>query len=354
MALLLATVMVLTLMPATSYGATNVCEISGTGYPTLESAFAAGTSGQTVTILQDITSYEPILLNGKEITLDLSGYTLTVDTSIVPNSTALTVSGGGKLLLAAGAGEFHLKGWSCGVKADGSGSTAEVTSAQTYSWTDPNSIAVHAINQGEIYVAGSAIGSACGALAESGGQIAVVGNVTGGPVGARAAGGSRVTVTGDVSAGTKGIEATGQDSMVIAQNVSATDTTGLTYGAYVEDKAKALIWGICSEESQDGIGVFVNSQGEVTVEDAISPKGTYININGQTKDGTILDRTEPTTKEGYHTYSRQTVPTVWFGSKPVYRIMSALSKGAKLIPRLQMHWQRLRWEKPKPSAFLRT
>jgi len=291
-----------TLLPVTSYAAGNVCEINGTGYSTLESAVAAATSGQAITILQDITSHEPMVLNGKEITLDLSGYTVTLDTTFSSNSTALTVSNGGKLNLAAGAGEFHVAGRTCGVKADGAGSVAEVTSAETYSWIQPGSIAVHAVNQGEIYAAGNIAGDAYGALAESGGRIAVGGNVDGQEVGACAMSGSRVTVTGDVAGGTKGIYATGQDSMVIAENVSASIATGLTYGAYVDNKAKALIWGICSEESQDGIAVFVNTRGEVTVEDAISPKGTYIKINGTTKDGTI-DRTLPTTKDGYHTYS---------------------------------------------------
>ncbi|MDD3349387.1 MAG: S-layer homology domain-containing protein [Eubacteriales bacterium] len=303
LAVVLCIAMSITFLPTASYAAENVCEINGTGYATLESAVAAATSGQAIMILQSVTSYEPMVLNGKEITLDLSGYTVTLDTTFSSNSTALTVSNGGKLNLAPGAGELHVKGWSCGVNVDGAGSVAEVTSAETYSWIEPNSIGVHAVNQGEIYAAANVSGVAYGALAESGGQIAVGGNVDGQVVGACAMNGSRVTVTGDVVGGTKGIYSTGQNSMIIAENVSASVATGLTYGADVENMAKALIWGICSEESQDGIAVFVNSQGEVTVEDAISPQGTYIKINGTTKDGTIMDRTEPTTKEGYHTYS---------------------------------------------------
>jgi len=178
------------------------------------------------------------------------------------------------------------------------GSSAKVTSAETYWYIEPNSIAVHATNQGEIFVAGNVTGVAYAALAENGGKISVGGNADGSVIGPCAKNGGIITVTGDVAAGTRGIYATGQDSMITVRHISA-----VTYGAYVEDKAKALILGICSQESQDGIGVFVNSRGEVTVEDAINEKGTYAKINGETKNGTLLDRTEPTTKEGYHTYS---------------------------------------------------
>jgi len=88
----------------------SVCRINETEYPTLRAAVVAATSGQTITVLKDITSYDPLFFRGKEIVLDLSGYTVTVDSTLVGYSTAITVSNGGKLSLSQGSGALHAKG----------------------------------------------------------------------------------------------------------------------------------------------------------------------------------------------------------------------------------------------------
>jgi uncharacterized repeat protein (TIGR02543 family) len=287
-----------------------VCEINGIGYTTLEEALAVVVSGETITILEDITYRNPIILNGKDITLNLAGHTVTVDTILTMYSTALTVSSGGKLRLFDDSGAFNILGSAYGVVVDGAGSMAQVTNAEGAGhYFDENSIGVYVTNQGSLNVSGNVSGSKYGALATEAGEIIIGGNVQATSpnsyesFGAGAKTGGTITIAGDVVSAKRGIYATDLNSRIFVQNVHVLGDEA--YGIQVESMAQAFIGGNCVVDSLTGTGIFVSSHGEATIDGAIDTRGAYIRIETEIKDSNIIYRTIPTTKDGYHTYSTE-------------------------------------------------
>lgn len=80
--------------------ATCVAQVGGTQYATLEAAIGAATDGATVSLLGNVTLNNTTLtVEGKTITIDVGGFTLTVATDgdgIVVNNATLTLTGTGK------------------------------------------------------------------------------------------------------------------------------------------------------------------------------------------------------------------------------------------------------------------
>jgi hypothetical protein len=294
----------------------KVCEINGILYATFDAAVAEASNGDIIAILKDFENNNPITVSGKEITLNLSGHTVTVNTKLNAYSTALTVINGGKLNLSEGAGVFNVIGHSYGVWVEGTASTAMVTNAYGAE-ADKNvdSTGAYATAGGTLTVTGNAIGSRWGALASEAGKITIGGDAEAtaphpyDSFGAQAMSGSVITITGDAISTDRGIYASGQGSEITVCNVRSTGTDR-GYGAQVESKAKVFIKGNCTVNSGSGTGIFVSSQGEVTVDGTITVKETYIKIYSDIKDGSPESRTTPTTKTGYYTYST-TNGTVW-------------------------------------------
>lgn len=89
-----------------------VAEVNGYLYDTLEAAFAAAESGDTVTLLKDTEVSDPITINqGETLTLDMQGYTVTVSpdfsTRLFTNYGDLTIKGNGTVdVTAAGANGY--------------------------------------------------------------------------------------------------------------------------------------------------------------------------------------------------------------------------------------------------------
>lgn len=74
-----------------------VAKVGGNEYATLEAAIAAASAGDTVTLLSDVTLTDTLTIT-KNVTLDLSGKTLTVQTGgdgIVVNNAELTLANSG-------------------------------------------------------------------------------------------------------------------------------------------------------------------------------------------------------------------------------------------------------------------
>ncbi|MDD2372831.1 MAG: hypothetical protein PHR04_04565 [Syntrophomonadaceae bacterium] len=80
----------------------DVCEINGTGYPTLDAALTVVQSGETIKLLQNIvytknSENSVIRIDGKNITFDLNGHTLNINNSMytgVTQANQVGISGG--------------------------------------------------------------------------------------------------------------------------------------------------------------------------------------------------------------------------------------------------------------------
>jgi uncharacterized repeat protein (TIGR02543 family) len=163
-----------------------LCKVGEVGYDTLDGALEAVMYGGTIQLLGNIDYDGGLFIDGAEITFDLNGYTLNVNSSTysVPG-VGLEVKNGGNVFLI-GSGQFNVRqisdGTCYGVKVSDA-STAMVTNIQVTLLDD---------------------GSAFGAYADgTGSSIHVLGNVhvTGeGGCGARTLGRGRITVDGTIAA----------------------------------------------------------------------------------------------------------------------------------------------------------
>jgi hypothetical protein len=323
-----------TVFPASEGEATAVCEISttptATQYTSLDDALAVVEDGQTITLLQNINHNtddpaDVITIDGKTVFFNLAGYTLNVGSSSANN--ALVVKNGGKLELFGDSGELNVTANGNAVQVEGISSSAVVTSA-----TSVNECAVYAKYGGEITVRGDAEGKTCGAYAVN--AVGAFSKITVGrdakstgdySAAAQVSYGGEVTVnrnaiaTGSDSTGVSAAQdhskvhvkgkAQGEKHGVMA-NLSAEviidgDVIGTAYGVEARTKSKVTVKG--DVLASGGIGVFVmsnaqNTPTEVTVDGAITGRDAeYIKLDGAPK--TPADRTIPSTKIGYHTYS---------------------------------------------------
>ena len=134
---------------------TYVAKVGGNEYATLEAAITAASAGDTVTLLSDVTLTETLTIN-KNLTLDVNGKTLTVQTSsdgIVVNNAELTLANSGST------GKYI---FDCSA-SNGDGVYVYNTNANTISKLNVNSdVEIHANNS---------VNSAIHAYAEQGAAV---------------------------------------------------------------------------------------------------------------------------------------------------------------------------------------
>ncbi|MEL7566705.1 MAG: immunoglobulin-like domain-containing protein, partial [Dehalobacterium sp.] len=261
----------------------NVCEIGPTGYASLETALIAAFNAegsQTIKLLQPIEVTAPIIVDGRDITFDLDGYDLTVDTSATSNSTALKVINGGSVSLDGDdSAEFNVIGDACGVEVEGTNSSATVTNATG------GIFGAHATN-GEITVKQDATGT-----------------------GARAMAGGKITVGDDVT-GVFGAYATSSNSSItIAGDVTATGVGNVRYGV-TADGLNATVTVGGNVTANDCIGAAAAGGGKVQIDGTLTAPAYYVKLGGiGASEGTIktaeeYEQTEieGVTKTGYRTY----------------------------------------------------
>lgn len=329
--------------PAT---ATAVCQIStvpATPYTSLGDALNNVEDGQTITLLQNINHNtddpaDVITIDSKTVTFNLAGYTLNVGSSSA--NQAIVVKNGGKLELFGDSGELNVTASGIAVQAEREGSSAVVTSA-----TSRDSCAVYASFGGEITVQGDAEGKTSGAYAvgapymiskitvgrdakstgdysaaaqvKSGGQVTVNGNAiaTGDDSKGVSAelNGSKMHVKGNAQGEEYGVYASLSAEVIVDK-----DVIGATYGVEARTKSKVTVKG--DVFASGGIGVFAmsnaqNTPTEVTIDGAITGRDAeYIKLDGVAK--AAADKTIPSTKPGYHTYTQTNseynyTSTVW-------------------------------------------
>jgi len=346
----------------------NVCQIGATQYATLDDALGTVDPGQTATIklLDNITYNKGIEISGgQSITFDLDGYTLNIST---PFGIGLLVTSGYVAYTNPGAaGAFHVTGDTCGVSANGGGASVSVSSATATS--DGGNGAV-ALSGGDVVVNGSVQGGYNGASAAGvGSTIIVNGNATGtsDPVsssGASAGAGGHVTINGGNAQGLMyGVYTNGDGALITINGGNAIGTGTYSHGAHTEGGGSIHVtgdvqgtqYGVCDSGSSSSVtvtgnvtvtaalngwgvdvessgtvqvggnvvangqslGVFATSSGEATIDGAIQAlPSKYIQIyNTVTQEPVYMDgspgsRTNPTTKDGYYTYSAGP-STVW-------------------------------------------
>lgn len=265
-------------IPVTVTGSVSVsvCAIGDTEYETLAAAMEAVGTGETITLLADITLNSGMVIDNKTFIFDLAGYTLNI---LNPSGNGLDVKNGGKLLLHEPiSGELHVNAAGRGVNVVDNGSEAMVTTATGGIY------GANAENNGKITVLGDCIATEnfqteCGARAVSGGNITIGGKAESKRYGAYAEhANSSVTVLGDAignfEASAMGVYATLAGNIIVKGDVK-----GNSAGVQVGYGSEIIIDGTIS-----------------TVDDS----GIYIRIGNVNK--TINDYEATTTKEGYRTY----------------------------------------------------
>lgn len=341
--------------PATPSG---VCKIGAAQYPTLDAALAVVDNGETITLLENITDSDGLVIdNGKSFTIDLDGKTLAVTNS---SGIGLWVKSGH--VDYTGPGAFNVTGATCGVSVDGSGAAATVTNATATS--DGGNGAV-ALNGGSLTVKGNAQGGYNGVVANGATSTAVInGNATGtasDSSGAMAGFGGHITVNnGTVQGVMYGAYANGAGSQITVNSGNAIGTGASSHGAHAEGSGSIYIdgnvqgtqygidcgidstvevtgnvtvtaavngWGVNSTNggtieiggnvtaAGSSIGVYAAGGSKITIDGAILASNyiwIYDNIQEASvyKDGSAASRTNPTTKTDYYTYSAGT-STVW-------------------------------------------
>lgn len=135
---LLAVVMVLSLLPTawaeTPAGAGGAAKLNDTVYETLEDAVSLSGDGDTITLLQDVTIQDTLVLD-KAVTLDGGAYTITADTSVSWKYDPADENSGNKCLINVNGSNAVLENitldgsdLACGVRAQDAVSTlANVT-----------------------------------------------------------------------------------------------------------------------------------------------------------------------------------------------------------------------------------
>lgn len=135
---LLALVMVLSLLPTAwaeiPAGAGGAAKLNDTVYETLEDAVRLAVSGDTITLLQDVTIQDTLVLD-KAVTLDGGAYTITADTSVSWKYDPANENSGNKCLINVNGSNAVLENitldgsdLACGVRAQDAVSTlANVT-----------------------------------------------------------------------------------------------------------------------------------------------------------------------------------------------------------------------------------
>ncbi|MGB4466114.1 MAG: S-layer homology domain-containing protein [Eubacteriales bacterium] len=125
----------------------NVCEIGDVQYATLHEALEEAGSTAIIKLLNSFTTHQSVIINNKDITLDLNGYTLKVDTTA---DEGLKVTNG--TLDLKGEGELNVSGKLYGVWANKGKVTVTNVKALGNDYAD--GIGVYADEDSKVYVLG--------------------------------------------------------------------------------------------------------------------------------------------------------------------------------------------------------
>lgn len=334
--LLLSFMLVFGQCPSVAFADTvNTCAIGVTEYATLDEALAAATSGQTITLLDNITCTSPLVIDAKTVYFELGAYNLLVDISGNPDPSitfAVRVINGGKIrLTGTETGEFNVKSSlsRIGVIVNG---ISEIT---------VNNIVAEGEGATAVFMYGS------GDYLD-GGKMTVHGNIISGNTGIDVnAKNANITVNGDITAGNCAISIATNPNTFVTVNGSITvlGNQSIDYeGAAVRSNGGSTvsITGNVSNYGINNIGVhayggtitvggnvlssgigakadknYNYGNGSVTISGTLS-SGTPFIVTGTTNK-TSAEITSPTSKDGYLTYTDD-VSTVWIANagEPVY------------------------------------
>ncbi|SHK00454.1 copper amine oxidase N-terminal domain-containing protein [Desulforamulus aeronauticus] len=344
----------------------SVCQIGSTDYATLDRALTEVTTGQTIKLLQTITHTSPVVIDGKKITFNISsGQHLTIDSSTVVDSTALTVQNSGSVNYTGG-GNLNIVGDSCGVHAKAA-SGVSVTNVTATGESAVGVLAVGGTGGGSTIIVDSDVhctsAASHGAVAYDGSKITIGGQVeclggnntgvfsaytnslvqVGGGVtvadtdstGVNANNGGEVQITGDILAGKKGITVYGMPQsgkVTVYGNVTASgpEAEGISAGG----GGTVTVSGNVTVYDVDSLGVYSNgstvniggnvdgdngaravNSGIVTIEGTLTTTTIYIKVGDSVKG--IGDYAQTTTKEGYLTYTDNIGNNVWVKGRHV-------------------------------------
>ncbi|UOO38035.1 S-layer homology domain-containing protein [Oscillospiraceae bacterium CM] len=355
----------------------DVCQIGDTKYTSLADALDELTSGQTITLLSDITYNERIWAGSSyrpSLSLDLNGYELDISNVEVPIAaidgydilvTDSSEPGGGTLILTTTSGDSA----PTGVTAVGIGSSVLVDSSvtTTITATGDNSKGVSAYNGGSVEIGSGNITSDTygiytygmsgdtaslitftgnitatgvdseGLEANSGGEITINGNVSGGRYGALAMYAGTISVSGNVTAfgnlspqysAAAAAEGNGS-SVAVGGNATVTGSYG--YGALANNGGVVTVGGDVSATGTGCYGVYAigyDYGGEITIDGTIDA-ATYISVGGNVRTPNQTD--ESPAKAGYLTYSYgDPASTVWVKNQFSAFVWVVTNQGAEI------------------------
>jgi uncharacterized repeat protein (TIGR02543 family) len=302
-----------------------VCEIGEDQYATLGEALIAVKDGETIKLLQNIIHTDPITWDKKQINFDLGNYDLLLDLSTNDSfDPALTVEGGGKIhLIGTGTGEFNVrKDSNTAILIRGANSGATIHNVELTNY----GTAVNIIGDGGIITVKGSIKAEKGNGVNTNAKnvkVTVQGDITAGQYGINTAANPdvEVTVNGDITVidpkpedleklQLRGIWAYGGTSVTVGRNVivRGADCVGVfAEGGTINVKGNVVSSGIGAKAKRN----YPYGNGAVTIDGSLSAGNPFIVVGDTEK--TAADKTEPTTKPGFLTYS-DGVSNVWIGS----------------------------------------
>jgi len=298
----------LVITPMTVHAAEDICEIvGGAQYASFKDAVDAAADGQTIRMLADSTETEPVEVDGKTVRLDLNGYILDLEVGDfenyipdledeeAPDSAALTILNGGRLLQISSEGECNLAGEDAGLYVSGMGSEAALIGSFA-----GIGLGVYAEDGAKATLTGDVLGILAGAGASEDARVTIIGDVIGAMIGVMADEGAEITVNGNVTGGMAGVQVMNGGKATVNDNVRDSGIGVYAIGAGSVCLVKGNI-------TNCGAGAYAESGGEVMIDGTISATN-YIYIEGVRK--TASGYLSVTTKEGYRTFS-DGVSTIW-------------------------------------------
>lgn len=254
----------------------NVAKIGDTEYASVQAAIDAATDGQTVVLLDDIT--EGLTVDGKNMTLDLGGKTLTVtgwgidvyDSNFTVTNGTLNASE--KVGVYLNSGNTFTLDSSAKIVGDGNGITSDLY---------PETATVHntSIIKGEINVAGTGIWVDNPSTVTVNSGAKVIGN--NGIVLGSESGASNLTVNGYVQGSNVGITINGMIT-------STTEHPTITVGGSAEIVAVG----------DETVALYLAGYGETTIADGAKVTGDASAIEIRAGELTINGGTFTSTYEG--------------------------------------------------------
>ena len=317
----------------------DVCQIDGTGYATLSGALDMVGTGETKTIelLQDIDYESGITIENKNITIKTNGFKLNINNS---DGNGLTVSYGNLYLDDSGGGELNVTGTYCGIYADQGNAT--VTNAIGTNDNEDDTYGVYSTGGSSVTVKkdvlATSISNWCyGIYSIGGSQVTVYGDLQSNTAGVLAGEASTVEIKGNILCQEHGIS-TESDGCTI--NVGGNITANGGYGAFVNSSNSTIMVGGNVNANQifavatKGTGSSLTVGGNITGSSENGVIGAWAESGTITINGTITapyyvrvglhylsknDYQEPTTKDGYLTYSNDG-NTVWIKISDICQI----------------------------------